>query len=208
MIKAVIFDFGRVISAPKPPSLFRRYERELGLKPDTINTIMFDSQAWQDALTGLRTETQFWEAIGPELGLNSRVEIDSFRRRYRCDEAINPGITELILHLRAHHKTAILSNSPPGLGRWLDDWGISDLFETVFCSGDEGLVKPDPAVFQAVLERLEVTPREALFIDDTSEHVVAARLLGLKGILFTTIEDLAEQLRSLIPLPRFDYKSI
>ena len=76
MIKAVIFDFGRVISAQKPQSLFRRYEVDLGLEPDTINAIMFDSPAWQDALLGRQTETQFWDAIGPELGL-------SFSWRYR-----------------------------------------------------------------------------------------------------------------------------
>ena len=56
MIKAVIFDFGRVISAQKPPSLFLRYEVDLGLAPHTINAIMFDSPAWQDALLGHKTE--------------------------------------------------------------------------------------------------------------------------------------------------------
>jgi epoxide hydrolase-like predicted phosphatase len=198
MIKAVIFDFGRVISAQKPPSLFRRYEEELGLKPDTINTIMFDSQAWQDALTGQKTEAQFWDAIGPELGLYSHHAIDAFRGRYRRDEAINPGVIELIHRLRTHHKTAVLSNSPPGLVHWLADWGIRELFDTVFCSGDEGLAKPDPAAFQAVLERLGTAPEEALFIDDTIEHVLAARTLGLRAILFTTTEDLAEELADLL----------
>ena len=52
MIKAIIFDFGRVITAQKPRSLFRSYETELGLDPDTINPIMFESQAWQDTLLG------------------------------------------------------------------------------------------------------------------------------------------------------------
>jgi putative hydrolase of the HAD superfamily len=45
MIKAIIFDFGRVISAQKPISLFRRYEDDMGLTPGTLNTIMFDSRA-------------------------------------------------------------------------------------------------------------------------------------------------------------------
>ena len=59
MIKAIIFDFGRVISAQKPPSLFANYEQDLGLEPGTINTIMFDSQAWQEALIGRKTEDEF-----------------------------------------------------------------------------------------------------------------------------------------------------
>jgi epoxide hydrolase-like predicted phosphatase len=198
MIKAIIFDFGRVISAQKPLSLFHRYEVDLGLAPDTINAIMFDSPAWQDALLGRKTEGEFWDAIGPELGLYSRGDIDSFRRRYRHDEALNRDVVELIHRLHAHHKTALLSNAPPGLGEWLEDWNILDLFDIVYCSGDEGRAKPDPAVFQAVLTRLGVAPAEAVFIDDTLSHVLAAETLGLRGVFFTTAEALAEQLADIL----------
>jgi len=201
MIRAIIFDFGRVISAQKPPSLFRRYEEDLGLKPDTINSIMFDSQAWRDTLTGRKTEEEFWYTIGPELGLNSPGEIDAFQRRYRGDEAINRGVVHLMHQLKGRYKLAVLSNSPPSLAQWLVDWGILDMFDAIFCSGDEGSVKPDPAAFRVVLERLGVEPEEAIFIDDTMDHVMAARMLGLKGILFTTPEALAEQLDDLLPSP-------
>jgi FMN phosphatase YigB (HAD superfamily) len=115
MIRAIIFDFGRVISTQKPPSLFRLYEEELGLEPETINPIMFGSQAWQDALLGRKTYSEFWHAIGPELGLNSAEKIDAFRRRYHHDEAINPGVLNVLRRLHGHFKLAVLSNSPPGL---------------------------------------------------------------------------------------------
>jgi putative hydrolase of the HAD superfamily len=198
MIRAIIFDFGRVISAPKPPSLFRRYEEDLGLKPDTINAIMFDSRAWQDALQGLKTADEFWQAIGPELGLFAPEAIEAFHRRYHADEAINPGIEDLLRRLHGRCRLAVLSNNPPGLGQWLDDWGILELFDVVFGSGDEGLVKPDITVFQTVVRRLGVEPEEAVFIDDTVEHVLAARALGMQGILFTTVEALAEELSGLL----------
>jgi putative hydrolase of the HAD superfamily len=73
-----------------------------------------------------------------------------------------------------------------------------DYFDVVFCCGDEGIVKPEPAAFQITLERMGVAPAEAVFIDDTSEHVEAARKLGVHGILFTTAEDLEGQLGSLL----------
>lgn len=194
LIKAIIFDFGRVISAQKPLSLFRRYEEELGLPPDSINRIMFGSAAWQDALLGRRTAEEFWYAIGPQLNLPTLQEIDAFRRRYLADEAINDGVLALIRRLHGRYKLAVLSNSPPGLARWLADWGIGDLFDVVFCSGDEGIVKPDPAAFRITLARLGVAPGEAVFIDDTPVHVEAARALGLHGIVFTTAEVLEREL--------------
>ena len=194
MVKAIIFDFGRVISAQKPPSLFRRYEKDLGLLPGTINPIMFGSRDWGEALIGLKTSEEFWSAIGPELGLDTAEEIDVFRHRYRADEAINEGVLNLIRRLHGHYKLALLSNSPPGLGQWLNDWGMNDLFDVIFCSGDEGVVKPEPTAFEITLERLGVKPHEAVFIDDTLEHVDASRKIGLYGILFTTAEELEKEL--------------
>ena len=110
MIKAIIFDFGRVISAQKPSTLFRGYEDELGLEPSTINFIMFDSEAWQEALVGRKTVEEFWYEIGPELRLNSGDEVDAFRHRYHADEAINDGVLDLILRLHGNYKLAVLSN--------------------------------------------------------------------------------------------------
>ena len=198
MIRAIIFDFGRVISAQKSPSLFRRHEKNLGLASGTLNPIMFGSQAWEDALLGRKTAEEFWYAIGPELGLNTPEEIDAFRNIYHGDEAINEGVLDLIRRLHGTYKLAVLSNSPPGLARWLVDWGILELFDVVFCSGDEGVKKPDPGAFQVTLERLEVKPTEAVFIDDTMQHVEAARRLGLYGIHFTTAAVLEEELGKLL----------
>jgi len=199
-IRAVIFDFGRVISAQKPMSLFRGYEEELGIAPGTLNPIMFGSPAWEDALIGRKTGEEFWHEIGPQLNLNTPEEVDAFRRRYHDDEAINEGVLDLIhrLQLQSRYKLAILSNSPPGLARWLDDWEMLHLFDVVFCSGDEGVMKPDPAAFEIVLGRLGVAPEEAVFIDDTMRHVEAARAVGLHAILFTTAEALADEIDGLL----------
>lgn len=202
MIKAIIFDFGRVISAQKPPSLFRQYEAELGLQPDTLNPTMFDSKAWQDTLMGRKTAEEFWLAIGPELGLKTEKEIKAFWRRYHADETINGDVLNLIRRLHGQYKLAILSNSPPGLTKWLAEWDISDLFDVVFCSGDEGVTKPDPTAYNVTLLKLHVEPGEAVFIDDTPENVEAARALGIHGIVFTSSEKLEDELRELLAYPR------
>ena len=201
MIKAIVFDFGRVITAQKPPALFRRYEDLLGLAPGTINPIMFGSPAWQDTLLGQKTAEEYWYLIGPELGLRSKDEIDKFRRLYHADEAINQDVLDLIRRLHGRYKLAILSNSPPGLARWLTDWKLLDLFDVVFCSGDEGLIKPDPRVFRVTLTRLGVEPGAAVFIDDTKKHVDAAQRQGLHGLLFTKADALEEELGSLLNEP-------
>jgi epoxide hydrolase-like predicted phosphatase len=197
-IKAVIFDFGRVISAQKPTTLFRTYEKDLGIPAHTINKLMFDNQAWTDALMGRKTIDDYWESIGPELGMKTKREIDSFRRRYYADEAINEGVLELIQKLHTRFKLAVLSNSPPGLAQWLSEWEILDFFDVVCCSGDEHAVKPDPDAFELILNKLAVEPEEAIFIDDSHENVKAACEMGLRGILFTSAAVLEQELAKLL----------
>ena len=198
LIKAVIFDFGRVISAQKSISLFRAYESDLGLTPGAINQIMFESQPWRDTLVGRISAKEFWYAIGPALGLESCRMIDEFRKRYHADESIDKGVLNLIRRLHGGYKLAVLSNHPPGLAEWLSDWEILDLFDVVYCSGDEGMAKPDPAVYNLTLKRLGTFPHEAVFIDDTIGHVKAAQSLGIHGILFTESELLRLELNRLL----------
>ena len=201
MIRAVIFDFGRVISAQKPESLFRAYEDELQLPPGTINTVMFESSAWREALLGKKTMEEFWLEIGPRLGLRSRSRIDDFRRRYYADEKIDPHVRKLIGRLYGIRKLAVCSNSPPGLRQWLADWEMEGLFDVIFCSGDEGIVKPHPAAYQITVARLGVEPFETVFVDDAWENVEAAIEQGLKAIHFSNGPALERALSKILPLP-------
>ena len=198
MIKACIFDFGRVISAQKRPALFRSYENELGLKVDTINAIMFDSPHWQAALAGEISMDQYWQNIGPQLNLHSATDIVAFQQRYYADESINESVVELLKSLHGRYRLTILSNHPAGLREWLAEWRITDLFELVICSGEVGLVKPDPRIYHLLLERLQLTPAKTVFIDDTPGHVEAAQDLGIKGLVFTDAPNLHRQLAPIL----------
>ena len=198
MIKVVIFDFGRVISAQKPLSLFRGYEEELGLAPGELNRVMYGSEAWNEVMVGRKDLEEYWLEIGPELGLHTPQEIQAFRQRYFAHETIDEGVLELIHGIRGRYKLAVLSNAPPRLTTWLADWQILHLFDLVVCSGDVGMVKPDPEIYKLTLARLGVEPGEAVFIDDNEGNVEAARGLGLHGIHFTTASALAGELGALL----------
>jgi len=62
---------------------------------------------------------------------------------------------------------------------------IFDLFEDIVVSGEERLVKPDPALYRLALERFGLMPGEAIFIDDRAENISAAEALGIRGHVFT-----------------------
>jgi len=159
---------------------------------------MFGSEAWQEVLLGHKSLDGYWLEIGSSLGLASPGEIQAFRERYFADEAIDEGVLDLLHKLHGRYKLAVLSNAPPRLTQWLENWDILHLFDVVVCSGDVGLVKPDPAIFYLTLARLVAAPDEAVFLDDSPAHVAAACALGLLGIHFTTAEALVGDLDRLL----------
>ena len=70
-------------------------------------------------------------------------------------------------------------------------------FDGIVVSGEVGLAKPDPAIFHRLTSAFGIDPAEAVFIDDVSANVDAARTLGVHGIRFTTPAALRAELADL-----------
>lgn len=70
-------------------------------------------------------------------------------------------------------------------------------FEAVIVSGDVRLVKPDPAIFQLLIDRYRVEPARTVFVDDTAVNVETAAQLGFRAIRFTDGPALRRELESL-----------
>jgi HAD superfamily hydrolase (TIGR01509 family) len=95
-------------------------------------------------------------------------------------------------------RTALLSNS------WGNSYprdGWEDMFDAVVISGEVGLRKPDRAIFDFTLARLEVTATETVFVDDLEPNVEAARSLGMTAILHTAYDETAARLEELFGIP-------
>lgn len=70
-------------------------------------------------------------------------------------------------------------------------------FEGVLVSGDEMIVKPDPAIYRLLCERYDVVPERAVFIDDSPANVEGARNIGMYALRFTSPEQLGTDLQAL-----------
>jgi len=74
---------------------------------------------------------------------------------------------------------------------------LFDRFRDIVVSGEEKLVKPDPALYRLALDRFGLRPEEAVFIDDNAANVAGAEAMGLRSILFVGAEDCIARLRAL-----------
>lgn len=93
-------------------------------------------------------------------------------------------MVHLVRRLKAGgYRTAILTNN---IREWGSVWRSSipmDLFDVVVDSCEEGMRKPDPAIFRLACDRLGVAPEAAVFLDDVGPNVAAAEAVGLHGIV-------------------------
>lgn len=71
---------------------------------------------------------------------------------------------------------------------------LFDMFEGIVVSGEEKMVKPNPEIYQLLLNRYDLQASESIFIDDRQLNVDGANRVGIHGILFTGSLDLRQQL--------------
>ncbi len=128
----------------------------------------------------------------------SAVEAQGLVGTLFADLAIyEDSMTSLVT--RAHAagvRTGLLSNS------WGNDYDRSDwldMFDTVVISGEVGMRKPDPEIFELTLERIGLPAGECVFIDDMPNNIAAAVQSGLAGIVHRTFAETAGELEALFP---------
>lgn len=73
---------------------------------------------------------------------------------------------------------------------------LFDRFRDIVVSGDERLVKPDPAIYRLALERFGLTADEALFIDDREDNIAGAEGVGIAGHVFRDVQTTRMWLRA------------
>ena len=195
MIKAVIFDFGGVLMRTVNPLPRHELEQRFG-QP------LFESSLWDDVRLGHISDAEFWADVGRRLGLDTEATAE-FRRAFRAGDRLDEELVAFIRHLRGEgYRTALLSNAPDNLPQIVEQMGIANAFDVVVISSCEGLMKPDPAIYQLTLERLGVAAEEAVFVDDFRENVAAAQQVGLHATRFRGLTPLRQWLRGLgVPAP-------
>ena len=207
-LRAVVFDYGMVLTGPPDPAAHAALVRITGLPADRLDSLYWaDRHAYDEGkLTGL----EFWRKLAREAGLNLKPaeleELNEWDARMWTTE--NPAMLawQLVLKQRGL-LTAIVSNMGDTVHELMQrelEW--LSRFDVLVWSYQLRIAKPDPAIYRYVLEKLGTQPEETLFIDDRPVNVEAAIAFGMKGVVFTTVEKLREDLiashlDSELPLP-------
>jgi putative hydrolase of the HAD superfamily len=178
---ALVVDFGGVLTTSIWPA-FAAFCERVDRPPETVRDLFRGDERAIKLLRGLETgelpEPEFERGFAQLLGLESHEGLigDMFAD-------LGPD-EEMVGAVRAAHeagiKTGLISNS----------WGLSiydrapvDLFDVSVISGEVGLHKPQPEIYELACERLRVEPGQAVFVDDLRENCAGAEAVGMTAVL-------------------------
>lgn len=201
-IRAVIFDWGGVLSPLDFLQRTSEWEARLGLSPGTLNVALW-GEKWKLLEIGAISREEYDAHVARMLGIDHEA-LRAFYREYFAADSLNPRIVAAIRALRGRYKVALLTNAFPEHAEVLrkrHGFDPRTEFDLYINSAEVGLSKPDPAIYRLTLDRLGVRPEEAIFIDDHLRNTDAARMLGMHTVLFTDAETALADLEALLGHP-------
>ena len=207
---ALIVDWGGVLTSPLEAALDAWYAAE-GIPADAFAGAMRDFH--DSALAALsvfdpvaaleRGELQVAHfekelAVRIERRCGVPVPAEGLINRMFAGFAAAPAMINVVRRAKAAGLgTALLSNSW-GHEYLRDEWDI--LFDAVVISGEVGMRKPDPEIFDYTLRRLGRRPREAVFVDDMEPNVRGAAAVGLISVHHRSYDETVMELEALFGL--------
>jgi putative hydrolase of the HAD superfamily len=189
MIQAVIWDFGGVLTS-SPFEAFMRFETERGLPADIIrrtNAANHLENAWakfERAEIDLEAFDELFAAESRALG----AEVRGRDVLPLLAGDLRPEMVEALKIIRSNAKTGCITNNLPANaigsrgGRSLYIAEVMALFDHVIESAKIGLRKPDPRIYQKMVEVLDVDPNACVYLDDLGVNLKPAREMGMTTI--------------------------
>jgi putative hydrolase of the HAD superfamily len=207
VIEAVISDFGGVLTSPLHEA-FLEAQEGLEVPVEAFGTALAAAER-RDGVNplfalerGEITEAEFVvrmdrglrEALGREISLHGFGE--------RLIDALHPN-HELFDYYRGLRerglRCALLTNN---VVEWEPLWRpklpIDEVFETVVDSGFVGTRKPEPEIYEIMLERLGLPAERCVLVDDLEINIDGARALGMQGVVYRDTRQATAELDALL----------
>jgi putative hydrolase of the HAD superfamily len=203
-LRGLLVDFGGVLTTNVFQS-FREFSEREGLDPDHVKEkFRSDPHALgllrkleKGELTAQEFEPQFAEAIEVD---DHEGLVERLFRGIGPDERMLDAVRAA---RRSGVRTGLISNSW-GDGIEYEDALMEELFDGVVISGDVGLHKPQPEIFELGAEKIGVPAGECVFVDDLRENCEGAEAVGMTAILHRGADQTLPRLEELLGVRLLD----
>lgn len=205
MIQNLVFDLGGVVITLDFEQAVRRFY-DMGVK--NIRTYLdpfAQSGIFGDLESGRISAEEFREQLSALAGCNLTPADCLHAWKGFVQSVPRCNLDTLVALRQKGFHLILLSNTNPYMMSWAmspefsgDGHALSDYFDACYLSYQCGIMKPDPAIFQLMLEKEQIKPSETLFLDDGLRNVEVAASLGIQTYQPREGEDWTERLRMLL----------
>jgi putative hydrolase of the HAD superfamily len=194
--RGLLVDWGGVMTSDVFET-FRAFCELEGLAPDTVRQRFLEDRGARELLIGLETgeleEEEFEPRFAAILGVDASQLIDRMFAGGSSDEQMLAAVA------RAREqgvRTGLISNSW-GTRRY-DRELLARLFDGVVISGEVGIRKPTPAIYELAAQSVGLPPRKCVFVDDLPFNLEPAAELGMATVHHTSATDTIAQIERLL----------
>lgn len=203
MIKAILFDSGRVLNMSSTghwfvsPRFFEyvNKERFLLIEKERIDNAfssaqkyLFNEKIIKNTKEELRHFSNFYKLFSenlPELELKNVQDLAIDMVYNTSKYTFYSDVKEVIPRLKNRYKMAVVSDAWPSLENVFINADMKKYFEIIVISTQIGVLKPDKRMYETAIENLKVKSSETIFIDDNINNCLGAEKLGIKSILMS-----------------------
>ena len=193
MIKNIIFDWGGVLILD-PAKKLSAYCADYLHIPRQHFRRLYQSYA-QDYQTNRISEQQLWKKICTEYKVPTPNIPSLWNQAGKTIFKENKSVTHLVSRLKKNnYQLGLLSNTEIAIAKNYPSQPYSIFDITVF-SCDVGIAKPDKAIYDLTLSKLQAKAEETLFIDNSPINIQGGQQAGIQSILFTSARQLRQALK-------------
>ena len=197
MIRAITFDLDGVYFV-NGKSNFITSLGNLGVSETEAKRVFLQSDEMNlQYKTGKMTDEEFWSWALKEwkLSLSVTEVVDLLIRGYEVDEQV----VEIVKKVRVlDYKTLVCTNNFPARISGLQKrFGFLNNFDVVVVSCEEGYIKPQKELFEALIHKSGVAPQEIFIADDYEAALETAKSLGIETLYYTDFAGFLARLREL-----------
>ena len=198
-VRAVCFDFGGVIARTEYQAPRAHLAERLNLEYEDLVRLVFESETSRTASVGAIRADEHWAAVVRRLR-RPASETKTIRDEFFAGDVVDRALVDFIHSLRPRFKTGLISNAWDDLREYLIRERIADAFDHIVVSAEVRTVKPKAEIYLLALQQLEVSPSEAVFVDDFIENVEGARAVGMSAIHFRDPDSALDELKRLLKI--------
>lgn len=185
-LKNVIFDMGNVLLRYEPEIFIERAGVINQKDKELLLTNIFRSSDWLKLDSGEWDEKDLEEVVIKDLPEHLHEVSRKLIHNWHIPILPVEGMQALIQRCKnSGYKIYLLSNASRAQQKYWERVPGSDLFDGVVVSAFIGKTKPDPKIYEYILEKFNLKSDESLFIDDMERNTKAASKLGIDTFLFS-----------------------